>query len=320
MIAPPLLVSFTELDNYINALSTNNQMLYKDQIESLFERKLPPIVSVVTLSLLFGFSPSFVMALINNSSKQYRSFVIKKGKKKREIQAPKVGLKVIQKWFGYHLAKALTYNEHVFGFIPYRSAIDAASKHCRASWVYSVDIKDFFPSTKIETVLKALIKLGYSQEAAELISKLCCYEHRLPQGAPSSPPLSNLVMMDIDTNLSHLALEHNLCYTRYADDIVFSGNGEFPEVIINKTKKNFDNTDWELNSAKEYFANVKKGQRLKVHGLLVMGDKPILTKGYRNKLRSYKYMISNNKVRAQDIPRLKGHIEYAQLIDNWNYR
>ncbi|EJG2002274.1 TPA: reverse transcriptase family protein [Vibrio parahaemolyticus] len=318
MIAPPLLVSFSDINSYVNSLSEENQALHENNIRSLFDQNLPPIGSISTLSTMFGFSPRFVAMLLSDVSKQYRTFEIRKGKKKRKIQAPKVGLKVIQKWFGHHLSGALVLDDGVYGFVPNRSAIDAASKHCTASWVYSFDIKDFFPSTTRETVLSALVELGYVEESAELISQLCCLDNKLPQGAPSSPALSNLVMRRIDTELARFADENNLTYTRYADDIVLSGKEECPESLSEAVRSAFKDTDWELNPNKEYYADVRKGQRLKVHGLLVMGEKPILTKGYRNKLRAYNYMIENGKAKEKDLPRLKGHIEYARLVDRWN--
>jgi len=317
MIAPPLLVSFTELNGYLSALSDESRERYQEKISTLFDAGLPPLVSISCLATLFGFSSFFVQAMVKNNNKQYRSFIIKQGKKKRKIDAPKVGIKVIQKWFGFHLSKCIEVKDCVYGFIPNRSAVDAAARHCNALWVYSVDIKDFFPNTNETTVNNALVNLGYSDKASDLLVSICCYQGSLPQGAPSSPVLSNLVMSDVDSKLVQIAIDNNLTYTRYADDIVFSGTNGFPPDLKLNISNVFDLTCWDLNSDKEYFSDATKGQRLKVHGLLVMKDKPILTKGYRNKIRAYKHMIKNEKVDEADVPRIRGHINYSDSVDKW---
>ncbi len=317
MIAPPLFVSFTSIEDYLSALDQDLYQQYGEEILKLGKQKLPPVVSRRCLSVLFGYSTSFVSAMSINSRKYYRTFTIRKGNKFREIQAPRVALKTIQKWFGYHLADELHFEEHVYGFVAGRSAIDAAANHCQSAWVYSVDIEDFFPSTKDDVVIKELIKLGYSEKGAKLITSLCCYRNSLGQGAPSSPVLSNLVMKPIDRQLKALAEDLEINFSRYADDIVFSGSSTFPSGLKDKVTEIFGKTCWKLSPIKEYFAESNKGQRLKVHGLLVNGEKPRLTKGYRNKIRAYKHLQFNNKIEPEDEERIQGHIMFAESVENW---
>lgn len=315
MKAPPLLVSFSSVDDYLSALDPELREQYEEQIRLLVNQGLPPIVSSRCLATLFGFTTKFVNAMRLQNWKYYRTFTIRKGKKKRAIQAPKVALKVIQKWFGFHLAEAVEYDEFVYGFIGGKSAVEAAGQHANARWVYSIDIKEFFPSTTEEVVSAALQGLGYSDKACNLIVPLCCYRDRLAQGSPSSPVLSNLVMKDIDSQINQISQAHGVRFTRYADDIVFSGQGEFPEALKDQAKSLFDNTCWELSPQKEYFAALPK--RLKVHGLIVHGSRPRLTKGYRNKIRAFKHMLETGKVHEKDIKRLTGHIKYAESIDKY---
>ena len=316
MIAPPFLVSYSSLDDYLRALGPESCELRKrheNEIKCLVEKGLPPIVSPRCLAVLFGYSTGFVQTLSQNSWKYYRTFTISQGKKRRKIQAPKVALKVIQKWFGYHLSDAVAVDDNVFGFIPGKSAPAAAMQHVNAKWVYSVDIKDFFPSTPKDVVEKALIQTGYSDVSAFLLSGLLCYKNALAQGSPASPILSNLVFMEMDLQLKNIADENNVRFTRYADDIVFSGKEEFPENIKGQVKDLFKDTCWDLSDEKEYYAEIPK--RLKVHGLLVHGDKPRLTKGYRNKIRAYKHLLSKERIKEDDISRIKGHVKYAESID-----
>lgn len=108
MLAPPLLVSFYSVEDYLSALTPDLREEYENEIRKLVSLQLPPVVSSQCLSVLFGYSTKFVNTLSLNNCKYYREFTIKKGKKKRKIHAPRVALKVIQKWFGDHLAEALS--------------------------------------------------------------------------------------------------------------------------------------------------------------------------------------------------------------------
>ena len=217
------------------------------------------------MSVLFGFSTNFIYKLAQQNWKFYRTFTIRKGKKKRTIHAPKVALKVIQKWLGYHLSEALSFDKNVYGFVPGRSAMDAANIHTNARWVYSVDIEDFFSTTTKEVVNESLKTVGYSFEAADLIASLCCYKNTLAQGAPSSPVISNLVLKELDLKLNTIANNNKIRFTRYADDIVFSGVDKFPTEIKDQISDLFKATCWKLSREKEYFA--ESPMRLKVHGL-----------------------------------------------------
>ena len=79
----------------------------------------------------------------------------------------------------------------------------------------------------------------------------------------------------------------------------------------------FGHTDWKLAANKEHLADAKKGQRLKVHGLLVHGEKPRLTKGYRKKIRAYKHLLATDRVKPEHRRRIIGHIKFAESVDNW---
>ncbi len=166
----------------------------------------------------------------------------------------------------------------------------------------------FFPSVSSEQVSEALVSIGYLPESSELIANLCTLDNVLPQGSPASPVLSNLVMQGIDRELLCLADKHSLKVSRYADDIVFSGAGPFNDELPQALDSLFEQSSFSLNRDKTFFADADKGQRLKVHGLLVKEHKVVLTKGYRNKIRAFKYMLEQGKVCEDDLPRLQGHL------------
>ena len=313
MNPPPFLISFPDKASLKAALAADVLALYWSDIERLIDRGLPPAVSVRVVASLFGFSSRFVGALNRKPERHYRTFVIRKGKKRREIHAPKVGLKVIQKWLSWHLDKALKFDDEVFGFVPGRSAPMAAAVHCGARWVYSLDIENFFPTTTTQKVTAALQEAGYPDHAAEFISALCCYGGNLAQGSPASPVLSNLVFSPFDVELKRIAAETASRYTRYADDIVFSGLGDPPSALAERVRIVIEGAGWKVADRKERLTQLP--QRLKVHGLLVHGSIPRLTKGYRNRIRAISHLLKHDKVKDEDIARFKGHLSYAKSVD-----
>jgi RNA-directed DNA polymerase len=198
-----------------------------------------------------------------------------------------------------------------------RSHAAAAAEHCRARWVFSVDIKDFFQSTPTELVALSLEKIGFTEQGSLLLSSLACLRGVLAQGAPTSPVLSNICFDSIDQKLLKVALQHNVRLTRYADDIVFSGTSEFPLILRDQVLEIFVEGPWRLAAQKTKLFELP--DRLKVHGLLVHGESIRLTKGYRNKLRAYRHLLSIGGIRDSDRAKVIGHVIYGAFIDKLRF-
>lgn len=282
------------------------------EIERLDGIQLPPVASPNVLAAMFGINPGIIWAFVSQTHKYYRTFPIKKGSGFRIICAPKVGLKVIQKWLSVQLQKIYAAPPHVFGFVPGRSHLDAANIHCNAKWVYSVDIKDFFPSTPLSNVAKAFMDIGYSEPSSVFLARLCCLRDFLAQGAPTSPVLSNICFAVTDHTLAEIAHKFGVRLSRYADDIVFSGVNEFDERIQEEVANAFEITPWKLSKQKTELSRLP--DRLKVHGLLVHGERIRLTKGYRNKIRAYAHLRSAGKIKDEDVRRIDGHLLYGKYV------
>lgn len=286
---------------------------YAAECSTLIERGLPPAVSTRIIAVLFGYSAKFVGSLVNAPQRHYRVFRIPKGRGHRYIYAPRVGLKLIQKWIGFHLERSIEWPSHVCGFVTGRSHLTAAAVHAGANWVFSVDIENFFPSVSRFRARHVLESIGYSSHAAEVIAALACINGALAQGSPASPVIANLTLGQLDVQLSNLVHELGFRYTRYADDLVFSGVDAPPEESFKIRVREMVRADgWRLAANKEYFAIRPK--RLKVHGLLVDAATPRLTRGYRNKLRAFEHLLRAGRVREVDRKRLKGHVEYGHSV------
>lgn len=319
----PLLFSYDDERQFLASLSPGLRARHSDEIRRLVAIGLPPLVSWSVLSVAIGVSPHFLNSILKNKLKYYRSFSISKGrgKKKRLIEAPRVSLKIIQSWLAQHLSTSNPHciSENSFAFIPGLNGIyEAAKKHCGSKWVLSIDLKDFFHSVTSVKILTALQELGYRPEQASKIIDLITLYERLPQGAPSSPYFSNIAFKPTDDYINELIEGRQIEYTRYADDLTFSGNdvnfnveGLCDELVHALTQH-----DWDVALDKIMIS--RQPNRLKVHGFLVHNDKPVLTKGYRNKIRAYRHLLLQDAVKPDDLAKIKGHLNYSDYIDRLN--
>ena len=187
----------------------------------------------------------------------------------------------------------------------------AAAVHCGAQWIYSLDIANFFPTTSMRYVAEALGQIGYPTRAAGLVAQLCCYKEHLAQGSPTSPVLSNLVFRPWDQRLAEIATETHSRYTRYVDDLVFSGTQGMPKNLKTRVHSVMYETGWKIAEGKEHVATLP--HRLKVHGLLVHGTAPRLTKGYRNRIRAISHLTASHKVRDEDLARFQGSLGVREV-------
>ena len=185
----------------------------------------------------------------NKAEKRYRVFKVKKKSGgTRNIHAPQEGLMRIQECLKVAFECMIEVDPHAFGFVSGRSIIDNARVHVGRKFVFNTDLKDFFPSIDQPRIWKRLqvppFKLNEQSGRrilADIIAGLCCAEMRvsrsnedgvlvksrkfvLPQGAPTSPILSNIICVKLDYKLSFMAKRFGMKYSRYADDITFSGD------------------------------------------------------------------------------------------------
>ena len=216
---------FTSVDEFKKAMDETTSAEELAEILRVHELGLPPVSSRSALATMFGVNPGLIWSFEKNSRHFYRTFTIPKGSQggMRRIDAPRVALKIVQKWLSVQLERKFTPASHVYGFVKGRSHVDAAIVHCNSHWIFSADIVDFFQSTPISAVAGALCDLGYGQDGAILLGNISCLDGALAQGAPSSPVLSNLCFQNIDISLLEIATHYGVRLTRYADDIVFSG-------------------------------------------------------------------------------------------------
>jgi len=157
-------------------------------------------------------------------SKYIRFNVSKKSGGERPIIAPDGFIKNIQKRLHRILQCVYEPKELVHGFTLEKSIVTNADCHDERRWVLNVDIADFFPSINFGRVRGMLMATPYNLPAAvaTVLANICCVDNQLPQGAPTSPIIANMLCARLDAHLSRLSGAYRCTYTRYADDLTFS--------------------------------------------------------------------------------------------------
>ena len=141
----------------------------------------------------------------------------------RLLRVPEGPLKLAQQKIKRHILDLVPPLDCVHGGVKGRSIVTNAHAHVGQDIIFSLDIKDFFPSVNPDTIRAVFGALGFASEAADLLVQLTTWDSQLPQGAPTSTGLANLAMTRIDVRLETLASRHNFTYTRYVDDLYISG-------------------------------------------------------------------------------------------------
>lgn len=151
-------------------------------------------------------------------------YILKKSGGQREILAPTASLKILQKKLARILSLIYEPRSSVYGFCNNKDILDNARLHANKRVVFNLDLENFFPSIHIGRVIGLFQSSAFSfpKDVAILLAQICCFEGKLPQGAPTSPILSNMICYMLDGALQKLAKENYCLYTRYADDITFS--------------------------------------------------------------------------------------------------
>jgi retron-type reverse transcriptase len=213
--------------------------------DALARHGLPPLPNALALATALGLTLGQLRFLAYSREvstvTQYRRFKIpKRTGGERLISAPRKRLKTAQRYILDNLLDKLTLSEHAHGFRASHSIVSNARPHVGAAIVVNVDLRDFFPTVTYPRVKGLFRKLGYSEEVSTLLGLLCTEPdtiqteldgvtyyvakgtRHLPQGAPTSPAITNALCRRLDQRLSGFARKHRLAYTRYADDLTLS--------------------------------------------------------------------------------------------------
>jgi len=270
----------------------------------------------------------------------YRRFVIpKRGGGERAIWAPLPVLKAAQHWILRHIAEKLPVHGSAHGFLPGRSTLTNAAGHTDARVVVKVDVQDFFPTVTLRRVKGVFRKAGYREQVATLLALLCTEAPRevvvldgetyyvslgprcLPQGAPTSPALTNTLCLRLDRRLSGLARRLGWRYTRYADDLTFSlpaGHQGKPRLgaLLGLVRRVVEAEGFRLHPGKTRVH--RRGGRQQVTGLVVNGGgAPRVPRRLRRQLRAAAHNLRQGKPLrdGETTAQLAGYAAYVYSTD-----
>lgn len=236
-------------------------------------------------------------AYSSHNNKRYITFQVPKKKKGefRTIDAPCAGLKMIQRALNLIFQLLYTPNQYAMGFVPHRSVVSNAKIHVGQKYVYNLDLKDFFPSITSGRLFKRLQIAPFKMKKgmASIVTDLCCYtnaegENVLPQGAPTSPTITNFICENLDRKLSKLGGIYGMNYSRYADDITFSSmsNKFSEEGSFCKSLHHIIEEEEHLKINPDKTRLCYHDKRQEVTGLTV-NEKPNVTRKYIKQIRLY---------------------------------
>lgn len=265
-------------------------------------------------------------SMSNDIESYYDIFkILKRNGKYRKIYAPKYTLKKIQKSILENILEKEEVSNYSKGYIKGFSLVDNATSHTNKNVIVKLDIKYFFDSINFVDVYNIYNSLGYSKLVSGLLAHLSIYDDFLPQGAPTSPYLSNLYLKQFDYDLGNWCNINNITYTRYSDDLTFSMDS-YNKELIRKVRVMLYRYGLELNNDKIHV--VSKNSKQFVTGIVV-NKKVSVDRKYKSKIRQELYYINKyglvshmyrSKIINKDkyLNSLLGRINYVLQIEKEN--
>ena len=307
------------IDSIKSSLSEENIELQVSSFKKLKKNNLPYIFNVNHLANLCGISQAQLHLFISNKRRAYSTFKLPKNKGGfRTIDAPSKKMKLVQRWILNEILYNLNVGEFAHGFVRGKSIVTNATVHVDQDLVLGIDLKDFFPSITLNRIMGLFRNIGYNEEICHALGELCTFNWRLPQGAPTSPMISNLIAWNIDKKLSKFCSERSLNYSRYADDITISGGRHLPKyktLIFRKIEKE----GFSINMDKVRLHD--RGSSQRVTGLVV-NDKVNLERKKKKKLRAIIHNIVKNGFETENREnnpffkeQIFGHLAFAKMVE-----
>jgi retron-type reverse transcriptase len=310
----------------------------------LQEHGLPVVANLAGLRKLLGIRSTrqlgYLLLASDKEDGPYTRFTIpKRGDGERLICAPKKQLRWVQRQILAQILAKVPAHPNAHGFVPGRSTVTNAEKHQGATLLLKFDLTDFFPTIHYHRVMGLFASLGYyvgdgrfgtddgSKRVAPTLARLCCYAPTpeawegvvLPQGAPTSPAISNLVCRRLDARLTGLARRNQGVYTRYADDLTFS----FQEASVDLGRFRWwvdqvcHQEGFLVNQAK--FRVIRASQRQLVTGIVV-NDELRIPREERRRFRAVLHncrahgLASQARGRADLGAYLRGFASYVHMV------
>jgi retron-type reverse transcriptase len=314
-------------------------------VEELSRRGLPLLATPGDLARALGIRVSRLRWLAFHADAAHRTHYVyfevpKRTGGTRLLSAPHQEMKRAQRWILDEILSKLPVTESAHGFVTGRSTVSNAQAHVARDVVVNCDLKDFFPSITWKRVRGVFRAIGYSSAVATVLALLCTESPRtrvehdgktywvavgercLPQGAPTSPALSNQIARKLDQRLRGLCKKMGWAYTRYADDLTFSageGHREQIGLLLARIRHVVEDEGFRMNPKK---CRVQRAARRQEVTGIIVNDKLSLP---REEIRTLRAMLHNAKkagLAGQNrdaVPNfdayVRGKIAYISMVD-----
>lgn len=278
---------------------------------------LPVIRDLNDLASYTRLSPEKVQNLSYSAQYLYKEYTVPKvSGGVRVINQPSRALKAIQAWILRNILDKLKSSNCSKGFEIGTSIVDNAKPHIGSNYILNIDLEDFFPSISAKKVYSVFSSLGYEKQVCILLTNFCVHNGALPQGAPTSPKLANLICAKLDSRIQGYAGPKGLTYTRYADDITISAN------TVKKIKCAHDfietvviGENLRINKKKTTISGVRKCK--KVTGLIVNQTSVGIGRVKYKEIRAEIHYLHVGK--TSNYNRINGLIAFVYSVDRKMY-
>ncbi|SDL00292.1 Reverse transcriptase (RNA-dependent DNA polymerase) [Catalinimonas alkaloidigena] len=316
-----------------------------DDAQKLQHYQLPRFENAKALAEDMGITVNALRFLAYNrpvsTLTHYQRFTMpKKTGGQRLISAPMPRLKDAQYWVLHHLLQLLPVHEAVHGFCAGRSIVSNARPHVGRQVVLNFDLKDFFPTLTYTRIKGLFCALGYAEAIATPLALLCTEpdtdevtldgqtyyvangERYLPQGAPTSPALTNLICLRLDRRLTGLATKLGFTYTRYADDLTFSADAEGMKHINTlrvMLHRIVEEEGFQVHPDKSRV--MRKGSKQEVTGIVV-NEKPGVDRATLRRFRALLFQIEKDGIAGKRwgtspdvVAAIHGYANFVAMVD-----
>lgn len=264
----------------------------------------------------------------NNIDANYTEIIIKKKMGGiRFLYEPSKTLKSIQKRILKNILEERKLSSYSYAYRKNLSVFENAKPHVGKNIILKLDIKNFFDNINFNLVYDECFNEDlFPKKLGILLTNLCMYDNKLPQGAPTSGYISNIVMRSFDEKIGKYCEENGITYTRYSDDLSFSGDFDVNEIIV-LAQNLLKEKGLKLNKKK--IKVVSKKTRQQVTGIIV-NEKVNIRRSYKNKIRQEIYYINKygldnhlnkidyKKTKKEYLQNLLGRINYVYSITKEN--
>lgn len=314
-------------------------------VEKLQALGLPVLASPADLAAALGLTiPRLRWLAFHNEAARVTHYVRfqipKKSGGVRELATPHRDLAATQRWILVNVLERLPTHDAAHGFVKRRGTLSNATPHVGRPIVINLDLKDFFPSITFPRVKGVFQGLGYSPAVATILGLLCTESPRrrvefggqvlhvatspraLPQGACTSPAITNLLARRLDARLAGLGRKLGFTYTRYADDLTFSCDGEAAKRtawMLARIRHIVADEHLTVNETK---TRVQRPKRCQTVTGIVVNQRPNVPRKLRRKLRAVLHdakrnglETANREKRDNFVPWLEGMVAYTRMVN-----